>query len=212
MTKGEADTALHEMLGVCYDVCHSAVEFENPAHAITRLQTAGIPIIKMQLSSALRIPKVTEISLRQMAQFDEPVYLHQVVEKRGKQLTRHNDLRHAIKAARHHIEQRSKLDPTLYVPIDNGNLALSLSDFQPATEPDAEWRVHFHVPVFLEKMTHFSTTQSMLEQILTLQKRHGISPHLEVETYTWDVLPEAYRNVPVSHAIARELHWVRARL
>ena len=212
MTKSEADTALHEMLGVCYDVCHSAVEFENPAHAITRLQTAGIAIIKMQLSSALRIPKVTEINLRQLAQFDEPVYLHQVVEKRGKQFSRHNDLRHAIKAARYHIEQRAKLDPTLYVPIDNGNLALALSDFQPAIERDAEWRVHFHVPVFLEKMTHFSTTQSMLEQILTLQKRHGISPHLEVETYTWDVLPEAYRNVPVSHAIARELHWVRARL
>lgn len=208
----DADTAMHEMIGVCYDVCHSAVEFEKPAHAIARLQTAGIPIIKMQLSSALRIPKVTETSLRKLAQFDEPVYLHQVVEKRGKQLTRYNDLHHATKAARFHIEQRANLDPTLHVPMDDGNLALAMSYFQPINEPEAEWRVHFHVPVFLDEMAHFSTTQSMLEQILTLQQRHGISPHLEVETYTWDVLPESYRNVAVSEAIARELHWVRTRL
>ena len=211
-SKSEADTAMHEMIGVCYDVCHSAVEFENPAHAIARLQTAGIPIIKMQLSSALRIPKVTEISLRKLAQFDEPVYLHQVVEKRGKKLTRYNDLHHAIKAARFHIEQRANLTPTLHVPMDDGNLALAMNYFQPINEPDAEWRVHFHVPVFLDELAHFSTTQSMLEQILTLQQRHGISPHLEVETYTWDVLPDAYRNVAVSEAIARELHWVRTRL
>ena len=212
LSTSDADTAMHNMLGVCYDVCHSAVEFENPAHAVARLQTAGIPIIKMQLSSALRIPKVTESSLRILAQFDEPVYLHQVVEKRGKQLTRYNDLHHATKAARFHIEQRANLDPTLHVPMDDGNLALAMNYFQPINEPDAEWRVHFHVPVFLEDMAHFSTTQSMLEQVLTLQQRHGISPHLEVETYTWDVLPDAYRNVPVSEAIARELHWVRTRL
>jgi hypothetical protein len=76
----------------------------------------------------------------------------------------------------------------------------------------AEWRVHFHVPVFLEKMEHFGTTQSFLAEILRLHRAAPISAHLEVETYTWDVLPAAYRNVELAAAIARELNWVKTQL
>ena len=72
--------------------------------------------------------------------------------------------------------------------------------------------MHFHVPVFLEQMTHFGTTQAFLAEILRLHRAEPISPHLEVETYTWDVLPEAYRNVDLSSAIARELNWVKGQL
>jgi hypothetical protein len=39
-------------LGVCYDVCHAAVEFEDPRQP-RRLDEAGIPVTKLQLSSAL---------------------------------------------------------------------------------------------------------------------------------------------------------------
>ena len=68
------------------------------------------------------------------------------------------------------------------------------------------------VRIFLEELEHFSTTQNFLKEILALHRASPISPHLEVETYTWDVLPERYRGVEVSAAIARELNWVRGQL
>jgi hypothetical protein len=61
-------------------------------------------------------------------------------------------------------------------------------------------------------MEHFDTTQAFLAEILRLHRQAPISAHLEVETYTWDVLPAAYRGVALSAAIARELAWVRSQL
>ena len=75
-----------------------------------------------------------------------------------------------------------------------------------------EWRVHFHVPIFLGEIEHFSTTQDFLRDILAIHREEPVSAHLEVETYTWDVLPEADRRDDVATAIARELTWVRDRL
>ncbi|ASJ74739.1 metabolite traffic protein EboE [Granulosicoccus antarcticus] len=212
LDRSAADAAMHLHIGVCYDVCHSAVEFENPGHAIARLQSAGIDIIKIQLSSALEIPQVNEASLRHLERFDEPVYLHQVIEKRGETLTRYNDVRAAVAATRHRLDARSTLDPALQMAINSSFAPPSQTRFAPISEPDAQWRVHYHVPVFMEKTEHFSTTQSTLSQVLQLQKLSGFCRHLEVETYTWDVLPENYRQEPVSDAIARELSWVRERL
>lgn len=75
-----------------------------------------------------------------------------------------------------------------------------------------EWRVHFHVPIFMAEMDGFSTTQPDLAALLKVLRATGACPYLEVETYTWDVLPAQYRNVDVATAIARELDWVRATL
>jgi len=75
-----------------------------------------------------------------------------------------------------------------------------------------EWRVHFHVPLFRERLGRFESTQDFLRTLLATQARDPISSHLEVETYTWDVLPEEYRREPVAEAIARELRWVRDAL
>ena len=76
----------------------------------------------------------------------------------------------------------------------------------------AEWRVHFHVPIFLAELRDFSTTQAFLRDILARHRQQPISRHLEVETYTWDVLPAHYRQVDVASAIARELAWVIEQL
>jgi len=75
-----------------------------------------------------------------------------------------------------------------------------------------EWRVHFHVPLFLERLGPFHNTQPFLGQLLPLLARTGATRHLEVETYTWDVLPEEHRSVPVDDAIARELRFTLDRL
>jgi hypothetical protein len=105
----------------------------------------------------------------------------------------------------HQVVQRSNGELRRFV-----DLPQALAEAERAA--GAEWRVHFHVPVFLEQMTHFGTTQAFLAEILALHRAEPISPHLEVETYTWDVLPESYRSVDLSSAIARELNWVRGQL
>ncbi|MGI9510326.1 MAG: metabolite traffic protein EboE [Geminicoccaceae bacterium] len=180
LSSSAADAALRRHLGVCYDVCHAAVEYEDPAGSIGALNAAGIAIPKVQLSAALRIPDVTADVEETLAGFAEPVYLHQVIERGGGDLVRYLDLPEALEA----------LDQAI----------------------GREWRVHFHVPIFLDELQHFSTTQDFLKEILALHRKRPIAKHLEVETYTWDVLPERYRGVDVSTAIARELNWVRKEL
>lgn len=175
-----AAAALRRHLGVCYDVCHAAVEFEDPRASIAALRGAGIEIAKVQLSAALRIRDVDGATAARLRPFDEPVYLHQVVARRAGGLHRYLDLPEA------------------------------LADIDAAR--GEEWRVHFHVPIFLEELEAFSTTQDFLREILALHRAEPITEHLEVETYTWDVLPPSQRDVPVSTAIARELDWVRERL
>lgn len=75
-----------------------------------------------------------------------------------------------------------------------------------------EWRVHFHVPIFLDDLGDFSSTQFFVREILALHKTNPISDHLEVETYTWSVLPERFKTQSIDDAIARELNWVRQQL
>jgi sugar phosphate isomerase/epimerase len=178
LSAAAAEAALRRHIGVCYDVCHAAVEFEDPGQSVAQLRAAGIPIGKLQLSSALRVASLDADSARHLASFAEPVYLHQTVERSGGALRRYADLPQALGAA----------------------------------AAGAELRVHFHVPVFLDKMEHFGTTQAFLAEILALHRAEPISPHLEVETYTWDVLPAAYRKADLGSAIARELNWVKGRL
>lgn len=77
-----------------------------------------------------------------------------------------------------------------------------------APRGDAEWRVHFHVPIFMRELGLFESTQADLLPLLSELAVAASCPHLEVETYTWDVLPEEFRNVPVEQAVARELQFV----
>ncbi len=69
-----------------------------------------------------------------------------------------------------------------------------------------EWRIHFHVPVFIENLNDCATTRPFLEKILPL-----FPPDLplEVETYTWTVLPEDLRKAELTDSIAREIEWVK---
>lgn len=180
LSVGAAEAAMRRHIGVCYDVCHAAVEFEDPKASVELLRSNGILIGKLQLSSALKIATIDRESASVLGEFAEPVYLHQVVEKMNGSVRRFVDLPQALA--------------------------------QVASAMGAEWRVHFHVPIFLEQMARFGTTQSFLAEILDLHRADPISEHLEVETYTWDVLPASYRNVTLGAAIARELNWVKARL
>ena len=71
-----------------------------------------------------------------------------------------------------------------------------------------EWRVHFHVPVFLDRAGVFGSTQDAIPATLDALRSELAAHHLEVETYTWDVLPADLR-LPMVESIARELEWVQ---
>jgi sugar phosphate isomerase/epimerase len=77
--------------------------------------------------------------------------------------------------------------------------------------PGAEWRVHFHVPIFMRELGPFENTQPELVELMSFVQESGCR-HLEVETYTWGLLPAGYRKEPLADAITRELRWARARL
>jgi hypothetical protein len=75
-----------------------------------------------------------------------------------------------------------------------------------------EWRIHYHVPLWADRLEVFATTADWLEELLRLHRHEAVSNHLEVETYTWSVLPERHRNIHVVDAISQELRWVLRRL
>ncbi|XSG82128.1 MAG: metabolite traffic protein EboE [Methyloligella sp. ZOD6] len=182
LPKREAREALARHIGLCFDVCHAAVEFEDIAASVDALDRAGIAIAKLQLSAAIRVPRVGDDIESLLAPFDEGVYLHQTVARRNGELTRLTDL------------------PDAFVASRQGELMHS------------EWRVHCHVPVFLERFEGIGSTQAVLKEALALCRERAISPHLEIETYTWSVLPEALRHAELSDDIAREIEWVREEL
>jgi sugar phosphate isomerase/epimerase len=91
------------------------------------------------------------------------------------------------------------------------DLGPALAEARPGTD-DQEWRIHFHVPLFQERLGLFHNTGDFLERLLPAAIAEGRCPHFEVETYTWDVLPEEHRRLPVVEAIARELTWTLERL
>ena len=75
-----------------------------------------------------------------------------------------------------------------------------------------EWRTHFHVPVFLNDLGAFGTTRFALEQALAFHKKTPLSAHLEIETYTWDVLPSHLKTGDIVEYVTRELDWVKSQL
>jgi sugar phosphate isomerase/epimerase len=174
----QADKALHRHLGVCFDACHMAVEFEDPAQALADLASAGISIGKIQISAGLEVDLASSGSLAWVRRFADDVYLHQVVERRGHAIRRYVDLPEALAST----------------PVDCA---------------PGVWRVHFHVPVFRAELGPLRGTQPFLRELLARVRVQAVSPHLEVETYTWDVLPEEHRRDGVLADISRELSWVR---
>jgi hypothetical protein len=177
----EAHGALRRHLGVVFDICHQAVEYENIAENLQKLVDAGIPIFKLQEAAALHMPQVTQAIVDTLKRYAKTIYLTQTVEKK------------------------------------NGRLArfLNLEDAFVAWEKDPgprEWRTHFHVPVFLDDLGPFRTTRFAIEEALRFHKQKPLSRQLEIETYTWDVLPDNLKTGDIVDYVCRELEWVRGQL
>jgi len=169
----------NDYLGVNYDACHFAVEYEDPLESLRSFQDAGIRISKLHLSSALRCTSPNESATRLLS-FADDVYLHQVIAR-----TRDGDLR------------RYK------------DLPIALA----ANDPADEWRIHFHVPLYAEVSEPLATTIDQVTGVLDwLAANPRSCSHLEMETYTWDVLPNPLRSADLVHQLIREYEWVLARL
>lgn len=184
MPRGQSEDFLRHHLGVCFDACHMAVEFEQLDAALQAFRDAGIRVVKIQISAGLRVHLAGHDTrvLDALGSFADPVYLHQVVERRDGELRRYLDLPQALESA-----ARSGGAPR-------------------------EWRIHFHVPLFREQLGPFDSTQPYVRELLDLLRHEPVSRHLEVETYTWDVLPEEHRREDVVAAVARELRWVMEQM
>jgi hypothetical protein len=180
------DDRVDAFLGVNYDTCHLAVEFEEPREAVGRLQAAGIKISKLHLSSALKT-RDTPAAREALARFADEVYLHQVVAREAAgQLTYYHDLPEALATP---------------VPVAEGG------------SPTAEWRIHFHVPLHAPTVAPFaSTSDHLLGTLDVLAANPGLCQHLEMETYTWEVLPAEFKSRSVVDQLAAEYRWTLERL
>jgi sugar phosphate isomerase/epimerase len=168
---------LHRHLGLCLDACHAAVEGGSIADDIRRLQAAGWPVVKAQLSAALRTENQPD-AREALRAFADPVYLHQAraLTPEGRRLA-WNDLPEALSA---------------------------LERLPPATGIT----VHAHVPLGWPGAPPLCSTRDALDPAVWDLLRSGASPHLEIETYTFDVLPPALRARGVVQSVADEFAWV----
>jgi hypothetical protein len=181
LDRSGAEQALRRHLGICLDTCHASVEFESPRTTLARLLAAGIRVPKIQLSAALELEGPSANALAELRTFDDGVYLHQAVLRRSADAP---------------LERFLDLDQALAHGAKLGD--------------DARLRVHFHVPIFEERLDPFASTQSDLADLL--RSAPELAPHLEVETYTFGVLPARYRSSTVAVAVAREIEWAKAAL
>jgi hypothetical protein len=184
------DPRIAEHLGVNYDTCHFAVEFEEPENALGCLLQRGIKISKLHLSSALKVRPTAE-AREKLAAFAEDVYLHQVVVCRGDgQRFIYRDLDEALAGEPHEPENDSE---------ENAS--------------PAEWRIHFHVPLHSPPTALFdNTSDHILGTLDILAANPGICTHLEMETYTWEVLPSELKDRDVVDQLAAEYEWTLGNL
>ena len=165
-------------LGINYDTCHFALEFEEAEKSIAELRAAGLFISKLHLSNALSFDPQNPEAVAALEPFIEPTYLHQVLLKTDP-LTRYQDL------------------PDYLEAVKTG------------TAPEAkEGRVHFHVPLYQEPLAPLNSTLNHASKALQLLKDDPtLCTHLEIETYTWGVLPKPLQ-IPLTQQLTKEYHWV----
>lgn len=162
------DDPIRRHLGVCLDACHEAVMFEDACASLEKLAEAGIVLGKLQLSSALEVrqPRTEKAALERLRSFDEGRYFHQVAFLRG-----------------------------------DGSRAVfqDLPDFFASAESGEELdgverlRVHFHAPIFAEPAGALTTTRADLARLVRRARELESTPHLEIETYTFGVIPDDER-------------------
>jgi hypothetical protein len=177
----EAKQLLQRHLNLCYDVCHFAIGYEKHADVLKELAEKGIKVGKIQISAALK-----------------------------GNMTVAADRKAEVKTAFSKFNEPTYLHQV--VALQNSGSVLRYRDLPSALEDFnhedvAQWRAHFHVPISIQEIGALESTQSDIVEVLNLQKSNPFTNHLEVETYTWEVLPEQLK-LPITESISKELQWV----
>lgn len=178
------DERLIRHLGVNYDTCHKAIEFEAPEDVIARYRRHGVRISKLHFSNALSVRPTPE-TLADLRRFVDVVYFHQVIQRSADgTLTRFKDLDVALDAA------------------------------EKATPPvDAEWRIHFHIPLHCPPDAMYGNTAGHLHGVMdALKESPELCSHVEMETYTWEVMPREMKRSDVVEQLVEEYRWTLAEL
>ncbi|WP_105566239.1 metabolite traffic protein EboE [Microbacterium halophytorum] len=169
-------------IGVCLDTCHLAVSYADPAAAVRRIEEAGVRVVKVQASAALEVPDPSAAA-EALAPFAEARYLHQV-----------------------------RTDPAAGEALRADDLVDVLADHE--WPHDRPWRVHVHIPLHLTPAAPLASTQHVLREAVAavLETEHGAEAHLDIETYTWTVLPAEMQPATLADGIAGEVRWAAREL
>ena len=177
LSRSGAEESIRRHLGVCFDTCHIALQFEDLKASFDSLLRNGISIPKIQLSSAISAPAG---KCMKMARFVDQVYLHQVrVRDKNSAMTSYDDL-----------------TVDLLEKLSGGG--------------EGEVRAHFHVPLYFEGDGALGSTSNLLADGF-LKKLIGMETCLEIETYTYNVLPKVLCSRDVACSIIDEYKWVLER-
>lgn len=179
--QAEAENILRTHIRVCYDTCHFAVEYEDPKKAIQQFRDAGILIGKVQISAALKVQLNKEIEKR--------IPVASKLQAFEESTYLHQVIERRDDGSLHHY---SDLDEAL--PNMNNKKA-------------KEWRIHYHVPIFVDTFNSLHSTQDDIVRSLEPFGNDSNCRHFEIETYTWEVLPEELKTDAVK-SIEREYRWV----
>lgn len=179
------DPSVRAYLRVCHDVCHAAVMFESQRDALERYRAAGVTVGKVQLSSAIDVD---------FERADD------------------EDAARAIRGELEPFAEPRYLHQTL-TRNPSGEIAFhdDLADALAGEALRGRWRTHFHVPIHLERIGRLDTTRCDVAAALPKALEDGVR-HFELETYAWDVLPEALRPAELADGLAAELRWVRRQV
>lgn len=186
----EEEAAVRRHLAVCHDVCHAVVMFENQQDVLGRYREAGIQVGKVQVSSAICCdfnkiaPDRRADAIAQLTAFAEDRYLHQTM-----------------------VRQAPDAEPVFYE-----DLPLALREIENPSALTSEWRIHFHVPIYLTEFGSLGASQQAIVECLAEIGESHETGHFEVETYAWGVLPESLQHDDLASGIAAEMRWLQEQL
>jgi hypothetical protein len=166
---------------LCLDTCHLAVEFEEPEAALAAFAREGIQIGKVQLTSGLEVSLPSDPQTRA------------VLTRQLEPFTWSPYLHQVITRGENGARRQFR------------DLETALPRLDAAGEET--WRIHYHMPLFVDRHGLLSSTQGETRAVLRLLKEQGFSRHLEIETYTWEWLPPGLK-LDLLDSLHREYRWV----
>jgi hypothetical protein len=181
LSNHQAHAALLEHIQVCLDTCHMAVAFEEPQAALQKLAENGIRVGKVQITNGWRLLLDPNKGLRAgLVQELTPFCRSPYL---------------------HQVVGRQEDG----VRVHYRDLDEAIADL-PSARP-GEWRIHYHLPLFVKRFGSLEATSGLTQKVLQLLPSAKFTDQLELETYTWELLP-AELKVDLVDSLEREYRWV----